>query len=146
MKRPLHIFLCAPLVVYNYFGTMITTQVHEKFKIFAGKPAKDKSIGTLADEVAAFAKKSKVAAKSIGVEYVESSGQLLITLGYRDDAESYPIQLHSVGLGKVDGLAKDFSALEKAMAAAAAKHRNVICHELYVTGDGDFFLVLMTHG
>src|SRR5215469_16075280 len=125
---------------------MIKAQVHDKFKIFVGELAPDRTIGKLADEVALFASKSQIAAKSIGVEYVESSGQLLITLGYRDDAESYPIQLHSVGLGKVDGLAKDFSALEKAMAAAAAKHRNVICHELYVTGDGDFFLVLMTHG
>ena len=132
--------------MYNYLGAMITTQVHDKFKIFTGKPAKDKTIGKLADEVAAFAKKSKVAAKSIGVEYLESAGQLLITLGYRDDAEPYPIKLHSVPLGKVDALAKDFSTIEKAMAAASAKHRNIICHELYVTGDGDFFLVLMTHG
>jgi hypothetical protein len=124
----------------------VTTQVHDKFKVFTGKLAADKTIGKLADEVAAFAKKSKVAAKSIGVEYLESVGQLLITLGYRDDAEPYAIKLHSIPLGKVDALAKDFSALEKAMATASTKHRNIICHELYVTGDRDFILVLMTHG
>ena len=76
--------------MYDYLGTMITTQVHDKFKIFTGKPAKDKTIGKLADEVAAFAKKSKVAAKGIGVEYLESGGQLLITLGYRDDGFTFP--------------------------------------------------------
>jgi hypothetical protein len=31
------------------------------------------------------------------------------------------------------------------MAKAAEKHANVICHELYVTENQDFFLVLMTH-
>jgi hypothetical protein len=31
------------------------------------------------------------------------------------------------------------------MAKATGKHRNIICHELYVTGGNDFTMVLMTH-
>jgi hypothetical protein len=124
---------------------MIKAQVHDKFKLFTGELAKDKTIGKLADEVAAFAKHSHAAAKSIGVQYIESAGLLLLTLGYRDDEEPYPIRLHSVPLGKIAAMAGDFSKLETAMAKASGKIRNVICHELYLTGDGDFVMVFMTH-
>ena len=124
---------------------MIAAQVHDKFKIFVGELAPDKGIGRLADEVAGFAQQAGIAAKSIGVEYIESAGRLLITLGYRDDAPGYPIRLHSVPLGKVDTMAKDFSALEAAMAEAANRYANIICHELYLTGEGDFVMVFMTH-
>ena len=124
---------------------MIKAQVHDKFKLFTGKLAKDKTIGKLADEVAAFAKDSHAAAKSIGVEYIESAGLLLLTLGYRDDEEPYPIKLHCVPLGKIDAMAGDFSKLETAMAKASGKIPNIICHELYLTGDGDFVMVFMTH-
>ena len=125
---------------------MIKAQVHDKFKVFTGELAKDKTIGKLAEEVAAFAKHSHAAAKSIGVEYIESAGRLLITLGYYcDDKEPYPIKLHSVPLGKIETLTSDFSKLEAAMAEASGKIRNIICHELYLTGDGDFVMVFMTH-
>ena len=124
---------------------MIKAQVHDKFKVFTGELAGDKTIGKLAAEVAAFAHDSRAAAKSIGVEYIESAGRLLITLGYRDDEEPYPIKLHSVHLGKVESLAGDFSKLEAAMAKAAGKIRNIICHELYATAGGDFVMVFMTH-
>jgi hypothetical protein len=123
---------------------MVKAQVHDKFKLFAGKLAADKTIGKLADEVAAFAAKSRVAAKSIGV-VSEPGGRVLITLGYRDDAEPYAIKLHSVALGKIDGAAADFNVLEKAMAETAGKYSNIICHELYVTSEHDFMMVIMTH-
>ena len=123
---------------------MIKAQVHDKFKLFAGKLAADHTIGSLADEVAAFASHSRAAAKSIGV-VCPSPGRVLITLGYRADAEPYAIKLHSVPLGKLDAAAADFSSLEKAMGHAAGKYSNIICHELYVTPDGDAMMVIMTH-
>jgi hypothetical protein len=89
--------------------------------------------------------KSKIAAKSIGVAYLEPSKRVVITLGYADDEDDYPIKLHSVRLGKVDIKGNDFSALEKKIGEASAKHRNIICHELYVTGGDDFTVVVMTH-
>jgi hypothetical protein len=123
----------------------IEKQVHTKFKVFVGELAADRSIGDLGSKVVSFAKTAGVAAKSIGVEYLESLRKVVITLGYRTDEAAYPIRLQSVPLGKIAALANDFSALETAMAKAADKHTNVICHELYVTEQQDFFLVLMTH-
>ena len=123
----------------------IANQVHTNFKVFIGAPAADGSIGDIAGRVASFAADSKIAAKSIGVEYLEASKKLVITLGYRTDEAAYPIRLHSVALGKLETLSSDFGRLEAAMAKAAEKHANVICHELYVTENQDFFLVLMTH-
>jgi hypothetical protein len=124
---------------------MSKKQIHAHFKVFVGELAPDRSIGDLAAAVASFAHQAKVAAKSIGVEYLESLKRVVITLGYRSDEECYPIRLRSVPLGKVQVLAGDFGALERAMADAARKYPNVICHELYATDDQDFFLVLMTH-
>jgi len=125
---------------------MITTQVHDKFKVFVGQLAPDQTIGKLAEEVAGFAKSAGVAAKSIGVEYLESHRRLLITLGYRDDTPGYSIQLHSVKLGKIDTQAGSFERLEKAMGEAAGKLENIICHELYLTEGDEFVMVFMTHG
>jgi len=120
-------------------------QAHAKFKVFVGELAPDKTMGKLASEVSAFASGAKIAAKSIGVEYLESLKKLLVTLGYRDDEAFYPIQLHSVPLGKIDALGHNFAGLENAMAEASMKYPNIICHELYVTEEDDFVLVLMTH-
>ena len=66
--------------------------------------------------MAAFVNKSKIAAKSIGVAYLEPSKRLVITLGYVDDTEPYPVKLHCIPLGKVDVKAGDFHALEASMA------------------------------
>lgn len=123
----------------------IAKQVHEKFKVFAGPLAADHTVGKLGDEIAAFARSAKIAAKSIGVAYLESAQQLVITLGYRSDEDPYPIKLHCVPLGRIDVKGHDYSALEKAMASAAGKYRNLICHELYLSGPQDFMMVLMTH-
>ena len=123
----------------------IAKQVHDKFKIFSGELAADGSIGKLADEVAAFANKSKIAAKSIGVAHIEPGHRLVITLGYRDDEEAYPVKLHCVPLGKADVKAGNFHALEASMAKATGNYPNIICHELYVTGGDNFTMVLMTH-
>lgn len=121
--------------------------MHDKFKIFSGELAADGTIGELANEVAAFANKSKIAAKSIGVAYLEPGKRLLITLGDRDDEKPYPVKLHTIHLGKVDMKAGDCHALEASMSKATSKHRHIICicHELYVAGGDDFTMVLMTH-
>jgi hypothetical protein len=123
----------------------IKQQVHEKFKIFTGELAADKTIGNLAGQVAGFVQQSKIAAKSIGVAYLESLKRLVITLGYRDDEEPYPIKLHCISLGKMGVEGPELGDFEKALAKATSKYRNVICHELYLTGPQDFMMVLMTH-
>lgn len=124
--------------------THVTNQVHDKFKVFVGKLAADKTLGKLADEVASFASANRVAAKSIGVEYLESLQSLVVTLGYSEGGEHYPIRLQCTPMGKIDVLGQDFAVLEEAMAAASAKQQGIICHELYLTAEGDFFMVFMT--
>ena len=123
----------------------IAGQVHGKFKVFAGPLHTDNTIGPLAEEVSRFVAESRAAAKSIGVEYLESADRLVITLGYRDDEEGYPVKLSSVSLGKIEALGSDFADLERRMSEASARFTNIICHELYVTEDHDFMMIFMTH-
>lgn len=124
--------------------SQIENQVHSKFKVFAGELDANKTIGPLADQITKFVSDSKVAAKSIGVEYIESAARLIITLGYRDDEPWYPVEINCASLGKIDALGSDFAALEQAMSEAAQKHSNIICHELYVTDDREFLMIFMT--
>jgi hypothetical protein len=125
--------------------SQIQEQVHAKFKIFAGEPGTDKTLGEIAGQVAQFVDENNVAAKSIGIEYLESSRRLVISLGYRDDEPGYPIELSSISLGKIDVFGHDFSDLEKAMSEASQKHSNIICHELYVTEQNEMLVVFMSH-
>jgi hypothetical protein len=126
--------------------SQITEQVHGKFKVFAGPLHADNTIGPLAEEVSRFVRESGAAAKSIGVEFLESADRLIVTLGYRDDEEGYPVSLSSVSLGKIEAVGSDFADLERRMAEASSRFDNIICHELYVTEDHDFMMIFMTHG
>ncbi len=120
-------------------------QVHSKFKLFRGKLQKGNAIDKLAGEVEAWVKTAKVAPKSVGVEYLEGDGRLVLSIGYRDDEAAYPIKLSAVDLGRGKKLRKaELSALEKKMAAASAKVAQVICHELFVTEDHEFVMVFMS--
>lgn len=125
--------------------SQIASQVHGKFKVFAGELQKDNTIGPLADEVAKFVSDAKIAPKSIGVEYVESAKRLIITLGYRDDEDAYAVNINCVSLGRIDAFGDDFGSLEAAMTEASSKQNNIICHELYVTDDHDLLMIFMTH-
>ncbi len=121
-------------------------QIHSKFKVFAGTLGPGGSLGALANEVASFATSAKAAPKSIGVEYLEHSNEVVVSLGYRDDEAPYPIKLSSVSLGQVKGFSEPERAqLETKMSEAAAKTPGIICHELLVTADREFVMVFMTH-
>jgi hypothetical protein len=123
----------------------VTQQIHDKFKVFAGTPDADQGIGTLGAEVTKFVAQSNVAAKSIGVEYIEASNRLLFTLGYRDDEPGYPIAVQSQVLGKVDALdAGNFTSLEEAMEKASTQQKGILCHAEYVTSGSDFVIVFLT--
>jgi hypothetical protein len=115
------------------------SQLHTKFKIFTGELS-GTALGAVGTEIENFAK--SVAAKSIGVEYLESQRRVVISLGYRDDESSYAIKLHVENLGKWDG--KETAALETAMGTATARLSNILCHELFVTEKSEFCMVVMT--
>ena len=121
-------------------------QVHGRFKMFAGKLEPGHSIAAIAAQVEQFAATAGAAPKSIGVEYLEHNATVVVTLGYRDDEPAYPIKLHVVSLGKASSLdTADLHRLEQRMEQAAAKLNNVICHELFITEDDEFLMVMMVH-
>ena len=126
---------------------MALAQVHNKFKIFTGALAADKTIGPLAEQISAFVAERKIAAKSIGVEYLESAKKLIITLGYSENEDTYPVKVSTVSLGKIGGLETgDVSRLEAAMSDACTAFDGIICHELYITDEGDFLVVFLSRG
>ena len=70
----------------------------------------------------------------------------MLTVGYRDDEPAYEVELRTVPVGKIEGLAgADLTELEQAMAKAGSDIERIICHELYVTSDNEFFMVFMAH-
>jgi hypothetical protein len=134
------------LVASLAMSTNIANQVHGKFKLFTAKLDGGKSINKLAEEVERFAVQAKAAPKSIGVEYLEHSKMVILTLGYRDDEAAYPVKLSAVSIGKATQLdAAELARLEKRMAEEAAKLGTVICHELFITENDEFMMVFMTH-
>ena|SRR5688572_27091485 len=124
--------------------SQVDEQVHHRFKVFAGALDAGGGLDALAAEVKAWAAGGAVAPKSIGVEYVEAAGKLLLSVGYRDDEPGYPVRLDSVSLGTLGALdAAALAGVETAMAEASRKFDRVICHELYVTGGQDVRMVFM---
>jgi len=122
----------------------IEAQVHDQFKIFVGPVGG--GIASIAESVARFATENKIAAKSIGVEYLESAGRLVVTLGYRTGGEHYSVRLKDISLGNAGSWdeGRDFTELEQRMSKAAETVDKIICHELFVTTDGELVMVFMT--
>jgi hypothetical protein len=124
----------------------IAGQVHGKFKVFNGTLAPDGTLGALGSQVENWVASAKVAPKSIGVEFIESAGSLLLSVGYRDDEPGYPIKLSAVRIGTIESTdAAGLAAIEKSMVGASAKVSNIICHELYVTAKNELLMVFMSH-
>lgn len=119
----------------------ITHQVHDNFKSFVGA-----DIAALSAAVSSFVQSSGTAAKSIGIVHVSSTGELLFSLGYRDDEPGYPVSLKAVSLGHIDAVhAGGLAELDTALASAAKGIDGIICHELVVDAGGDFTAVFLTH-
>lgn len=57
-------------------------QSHKSFKIFAGTLGAGNSIDDINEAIGKFVNENGVAAKSIGVEFLESANRLIFTLGY----------------------------------------------------------------
>lgn len=118
----------------------IQQQVHERFKVFVGD-----NIDEVNRQVQEFSSQEKIAAKSIGVEYVESHGQVVVSLGYTEDPEGYGAALRATSAGMLELHSADSrEELERKLASVAATTNNVICHELYMTESGEVFIVFLT--
>ena len=114
-------------------------QVHDKFKSFVGT-----DIEAISTEVSAFVTSSGVKPISIGIVHVNSANELLFSLGYQEGEPGHSASLTAVNLGHIDTVhASGLEALDSALDAAAADIDNIICHELLVSGDGDFSAVFL---
>jgi hypothetical protein len=124
---------------------MIQAQVHAKFKVFILEDGIgfEEAMNRLARMVETFVRESKVAVKSVGVEYLEGQKRLVASFGYRDDEPAYPVKIRWASMGKLD-LFPD--AIEAAMAGSCPAGEAVICHEFFVTGEGEFVMVQLVHG
>jgi hypothetical protein len=118
----------------------VSEQVHDKFKVFVGS-----SVEELDSQVRAFTGGGTIAAKSIGVEFLESKGKLVLSLGYQEGA-GYATKLLSRAVGVLDaGSEASLRTLETSLAEVASTSGSVICHELYVTGSGEVTAVFLAH-
>ncbi len=112
---------------------------HSSFKIFKGKM---EDVSRIQTDIESFVVTNQVSARSIGIEFIEHSQEVLISLGYSTEGEFTPVSLALVNFGKVD--LSDTEAIEKKMSEAAQQQKNVICHELCITDKDEFLMLFMS--
>jgi len=117
-------------------------QEHTKFKLFSKQYSTEESISQLLNEIETWVKREKVAPKSIGVEFLEKSNAIVMSLGYRDD-ENCNIKLNKK-LIKGFKLDSDYQKIEEAMSEATKEYEHIICHELFITDTNDFHMIFMS--
>jgi hypothetical protein len=120
-----------------------TTQVHDRFKLFAGALDDAGHIKDLAAVVHAWVAKDKVAVKSVGAAV--ANGKLLLTIGYRADEPTFPIELHSLKIGRIGALEPDeVTMYNRAIESGGMNWPPVIGHALYATKQNDLYLVILS--
>jgi hypothetical protein len=127
----------------------VVSQAHNQFKVFIPKAgiSYDAAMKENGDQVAAWSKTGEVHPKSVSIEYIESKKQLVLSVGYvRATAKEpgYSVYLQVVSIGNHPELRAD--RLEDVMRQAAVGVPNVICHEFFVTDEGEFVMVFLAHG
>lgn len=112
---------------------------HSQFKVFKGKL---ESFQDLKKQIESFVDAERVSARSIGIEFIEHSKEIFISLGYSKDGTYMSVNIDSANLGKVD--LNDTATIESLMSAEAEKRNGVICHELCITDTNEFMMIFMS--
>lgn len=115
---------------------------HNRFKVFSAPYLNGTGLPNLLREIEEWVRANKVAPRSIGVEYLEGRGRLVMSVGYSLD-EAYSIRLSNAGIGNLD-LDAGFEKIEEVMAEQAGLLTDVICHELFVTEDNFLTMIFMS--
>jgi hypothetical protein len=113
-------------------------QVHDKFKVYLGKTISDINSTIQADTA-----DGCIAAKSIGVEYMEARNQFLVSVGYAEGQAGYKVGITDNVVGPLPEFNDAPDQLCSSMEAIVAEFSDVICHELFVDNDEVVHLVLM---
>jgi hypothetical protein len=119
---------------------MEQTQSHNNFKMFAAQYAKGVGLDRLLREIEDWVKTNKVAPKSIGIEFLEDTKTLIMSIGHRND-EAYEVTLNTALIGKLD--VNDLTKCEKDIEEAISGLKDIICHELFVTDEGLLHMIFM---
>ena len=114
-------------------------QVHDKFKVFFGK-----SISDINSQLQSATSDGSVAAKSIGVEFMEARNQFLVSVGYAEGQAGYAVTLVDTVVGPLPEFNDAPDQLCASLEEIAEQNGDVICHELYVDIAEVVHLVLMT--
>ena len=119
------------------------SQEHTKFKFFTKTFNSEADVHDLLREVEQWGNDHQVGPKSIGVEYVESTHTIVMSMGYRSD-ENYSVKMYSemISVIKDEG---DYGHIEADISKAAAEHPHIICHEMFITANNELYMVFMTH-
>ena len=113
---------------------------HSKFKLFRGTIAEGKLSKELLKQLKSFTTQEKIDAKSIGIEYLESLNEVIVSLGYAEKKSKVSVDFK---LKKIGNLSLGLPALEVASEKVASKLENIICHELFVDGSNDCHMIFM---
>lgn len=123
----------------------IDAQVHNRFKVFTAPANSLDAVAPLFRRIEEFVAAERIAPKSIGVEFLEASRALVLTLGYRADEPAYPVRFTAVSLGHLGELTEaTLAGLEQRMGEEAGQVSHVICHELFVTHEREFVMIFLS--
>ncbi len=115
-------------------------QKHNKFKLFRGVVS-NSGFDSLFASVENFANEPNRSAKSIGVEYLEGSNELFVSLGYTEsEGESNSIKLM---LSPIGNLSENDSALEEKIYKTTLALNNIVCHAFYVNSKNELTMIFM---
>jgi len=107
--------------------------MHSKFKTFTGK-----SIKKVVKQANEFLAEGEVTPNSIGVEYVDSLGTHVLSLGFTDEKAK---NSHNVSVDRVLTFSKLGAGTRKridhAMGKLAEEKQGVICHDIVIELDKD---------
>jgi hypothetical protein len=119
---------------------VVMDQIHNNFKMFTAQYAKGIGLDQLLREIEGWVKTNKVAPKSIGIEFLEDTKTLIMSIGYRND-EQHEITLNTALIGKLD--IDNLTKCEKDIEEAISGLKDIICHELFVTDEGLLHMIFM---
>jgi hypothetical protein len=122
-----------------------------KFKVFI--QGDTEPLSAVGERVEQFVAATPCAPKSIGIEFLESKGVNIITLGYDPNGTPTQINLDFREVGNVlhamepgDGLSDkiDIAGIEFQMAQFSAKFTTALCHEVSVRENGMMTMLVMS--
>lgn len=112
-----------------------------RFKLFRGLLTDGVIDPALLEQIRNFANASDVSARSIGIEYLESSGEIIISFGFAVDIDPESVNFEFKKIGNVNSSPLD--VLENVLTTEAAAFNSLICHEFFVDKAGDMYAIFM---